>query len=517
MVEDELYLAALDGHAALAEYMADGCFVIMNHYSVKHLDYLLVRLSLMNKKIPSFFLVVLLTSLAALSACSTQAAQPSAVPAVGETESPMAVTALPPTPSSITAEAIDLSAVALPAGIELEFWHPWSGALADVMEELVAQFNQDNQWGISVNIQVHADELVLLQDIDDAAAAGDYPDVVAAPSAYLKTWYRQGWPLLDLAAFVDSSQYGFEPEQLEAFLPVFWKNDLIDAVRLGLPAYRDGHFLFYNQTWAEQLGFDDFPQTSADFMAQACAAANANLSDALVENNGTGGWQFDTQSLTFLSWLSAFNGDDLIRSDGEISFTGEGSQDALAYLFDMYDQNCAWTGKQSQPFQYFADRYALLYSGDSRDIFTQEIFNRNAQSSDNWMLIPYPSDNLRPVVYVDGDSYAIFQKEADQNLAAWLFLRYLSSSESQISIIQVTGSLPLSTATIGAMTDFRQDHPVWDQALQYLALAQPVPDTPGWMDTESVLSDMAWQLKYTAAKESLPAILSEAERIVQGN
>jgi ABC-type glycerol-3-phosphate transport system substrate-binding protein len=473
----------------------------------------------MNKKSTAFlFILASFTSLF-LYACSPQTAAvlPTDTADAVVVDSPATATPFIPTPSPVSTEAMDLSAVSLPEGIQLEFWHPWSGELAILMAELVEQFNQENQWGIKVTVQVHADELVLLQDMDQAAANAEYPDVVAAPSAYLKTWYRQGWPLLDLTAFSNSAEYGLDADQLAAFLPVFWKNDLIDEVRLGLPAFRDGHFLFYNQSWAQQLGFDAYPQTSADFQAQACAAAAANLADAQLENNGTGGWLYDTQALTLFSWLRAFNGDDLIRSDGEISFTEEGSQVTLEYLFDMYYQNCAWTGKQSEPFQYFADRYALFYSGDDQDIFTQEIVNLNTDSDDNWVLIPYPSDDSRPVVYVDGDSYAVFQKDIDKELAAWLFLRYLNSTENQIKVIQATGSLPLSTITIGQMSDFRNEHPVWDQALQYLALAQSIPDTPGWMDAEAVLSDMAWQLKYTAAKENLPAILNEAERIIQGN
>ncbi len=481
---------------------------------------MLVRLSQMNNRSIASLLILALSAILIFSACSPQsaAAQPADTPDAPADVNPAAETPSATTPSPVSTEAVDLSVVSLPADIELEFWHPWSGELANWIAEAVEQFNQENQWGITVNIQVHADELVLLQDIDQAAANGEYPDVVAAPSAYLKTWYRQGWPLLDLAAFTDSTEYGLDPDQLPAFLPVFWKNDLVDQVRLGLPAFRDGHFLFYNQSWAQQLGYDTYPQTSADFQAQACAAAAANLSDAPLENNGTGGWLYDTKAFTMLSWLRAFNGEDLIRSDGEISFAEDGSRVALEYLYDLYAQDCSWAGKQSQPFQYFADRYALFYSGDSRDIFTQEVVNQQDQSGDNWLAIPYPSDDARPVVYVDGDSYAVFQQEdADRNLAAWLFLRYLSGIENQVRVIQATGSLPLSTFTIGQLGDFRQEHPVWDQSLQYLALAQPIPDTPGWMDAEAVLSDMAWQLKFTATKENLPAILAEAERIIQGN
>jgi multiple sugar transport system substrate-binding protein len=467
----------------------------------------------MKPKIP----VILLILTFAIPACTPAATAVQITATQAQTQQVTVKAAPALTPTASPDAEVDLSALKLPAGIELSFWHPWSGDLADLMEELVVEFNQSNQWGITVNMQVHADELVLLQDMNDASSAGALPDVVAAPSAYLKNWYRQGWPLQDLAAYTASPYYGMESSQLNAYLPVFWKNDLVDAVRLGLPAYRDGHFLFYNQTWASELGFDAYPQTSADFQTQACTAAAANMADATSENNGTGGWLYNTQPLSLLSWLRAFDGDDLLGADGEIDFKDNGNLTALAYLYSLYDQDCSWTGRQSEPFEYFAGRYALFYSGDTRDIFTQELVNENDNSSDQWELVPYPSDDYRPVMYVDGDSYAVIRKNDDQALAAWLFLRFLASTENQARLIQVTGSLPLSTQTIAALTDFRQAHPVWDNALQYLALAQPIPDAPGWLDTEAVLSDMAWQLKYTTAKESLPDILSEAQSIVQGN
>ncbi|MBC7325407.1 MAG: hypothetical protein H5T99_08855, partial [Moorella sp. (in: Bacteria)] len=177
---------------------------------------MLVRLSQMNKKFPNLWLLILLSLALVLAACGPQSAP---VPAT-ETPAELAVTEeipVPPTPSPVSTEAVDLSAVSLPAGIELEFWHPWSGDLANWIAEAVEQFNRENQWGITVNIQAHADELVLLQDINQAAVNGEYPDVIAAPSAYLKTWYRQGWPLLDLAPFTDSTEYGLDPNQLATF------------------------------------------------------------------------------------------------------------------------------------------------------------------------------------------------------------------------------------------------------------------------------------------------------------
>ncbi len=423
-----------------------------------------------------------------------------------------------PTPSATqTPEAkSSIDGIDLPTGIELDFWHPWSGSMANLMEVITETFNQTNQWGITVTAETHADEMVLLEDVNLAFASGELPDIVAAPSAYLKEWYSQDLPIQDLNAYVSSPAWGIDPVQLNAFLPVFWKSDLVEDIRLGIPAYRSGHFLFYNQSWARDLGFDEYPETNQEFETQICAAAKANLADPDLDNNGTGGWIYSTQALSLLSWLRAFSGEGLQDPEGNIIFSKQSNQAALEYIFDLYTADCAWTGKQSTPFQYFAKRFALAYSGDSQDIFTQELMDQETNNQDDWILIPYPSDNYRPVVYVDGYSYALMHETDEQTMAAWLFLRYLTETENQIKIIEATGALPLSSITINELSEFRTEHPAWNQALQYLALAQSVPDTITWIKTEPVLADMAWQLRFSALKENIPVILSEAEEIILG-
>ena len=101
-------------------------------------------------------------------------------------------------------------------------------------------------------------------------------------------------------------------------------------------------------------------------------------------------------------------------------------------------------------------------------------------------------------------------------MAAWLFLRYLLDKQTQIGIVEATGALPLSNAVINNMGDFRQEHPAWDGALQYIALAQNTPLDPVWLQVEPVLADMAWQLRqYNTAREDIPGLLVEADSIIQ--
>lgn len=455
--------------------------------------------------------------LALLAACSPASVQPdqeensTAVESTQEGEATPIVeaTQTPVVPASLVE-------VDLPSGIELEFWHPWSGTHAEIFENLVEEFNQTNRWNIQVVAQGHGDELVMMEDVNQALEENSLPDIVAAPSQYLRLWDQQSIPIKDLNEYIDSQDLGFDQETLNAFLPVFWKSDVNDDnQRLGVPAYRSGNFLFYNQSWAQDLGFDDYPQTITAFSEQACAAGLANLSDTTVENNGTGGWIYDIQSITGYSWLTVFTGDVLVGEDGNVNFGEDSSRIALESLYDWYAEDCAWTGKQSEPYEYFAKRYALFYSGSNEDIFFQELANQENGNNNEWLMIPYPTEDQRPVVIVDGASYALMGEDVNKNLAGWLFLRFMLNVENQVKIIEETASLPISNTAINLLGDFREAHPAWDQALQSLAFAQSMPLAPEWISIEPVFSDIVWQLRFTLAKENIPDILREAEVIVQ--
>lgn len=460
------------------------------------------------RKSNRIFSLALILALLFLPACSA-VEQPTAAPTLEQS-----LKSTPTSAATLTPPAFITPTAELPQGIHVSFWHPWTGDLAAWLEAAVLKFNQSNQWDITVDLQIHADDLVLYDDIASGAVEGVLPDIVAAPGAYLRAWNEDGLPLRDLTSYIDSPAVGWSASQVNTFFPVFWKADLDGSVRLGLPAYRIGYYLFYNRSWARDLGFEERPQTSQEFRDQACAAAKANLADDVTKNNGTGGWVFSTDSLAMLSWLKAFTGENLNANDA-INFQAEGAQTAMEYLYDLYNQDCAWAGKQPTPYQYFSERYALFYSGTSRDIFLQEKENRTGGSQDDWELIAYPSDQYRPVVWVDGYSYALLGVDEDQALAGWLFLRYLLETENQAALVEATGALPLSNSVISALADYRTDHPAWEQALENLAMAQPVPAISSWPAAQAVSSDLAWQLKFLASKESIPGLLSEAQTILQ--
>jgi len=411
----------------------------------------------------------------------------------------------------------DLLSDKIPHGLKLEFWHPWAGETAEIVEELVDNFNQENDWSITIKSISHADEDVFVEDLTDAFKNEEQiPDLIVSTSQSLHAWYAEGYPIKELDSFIRSDSEVSAGATLPEIFPAFWNIDVLDEKRLGVPAYQSGQFLFYNQTWGNELGFDDFPGTIEAFSERACAAARSNLYDTITENNGTGGWIYSSESLSLLSWLRVFGGGDLINSRAQPIFTQPENVSALTFLYDLYLDDCAWTGRDSEPYSYFSNRMAIFYSGQMEDIIKQINFDTDSENSDAWILVPYPSAFGKPILMVKGLSYAITTEHEERSIAAWEFIKWMLAPENQALFVEKTGTFPLSAEVIERMDVEAEIYPIWKDSLQYLPYTQAEPSYQAWYVIEKVLEDVGWQLtQYTMRSEDIQTILSDAEIMIR--
>jgi ABC-type glycerol-3-phosphate transport system substrate-binding protein len=405
----------------------------------------------------------------------------------------------------------------IPKGLEILFWHPWAGETAVTVDALISDFNKKNSWSIKVESVPHADEDVLISDVTNAFSANEQtPDLIVSTSQSLQNWYSGGQPITALDTLIENDLNHTIGEILPELLPVFWNVDVTDGIRIGVPAYQSGHFLFYNKSWGSELGFDQYPKTIEDFREQSCAAARNNLYDNDRENNGTGGWIFNNTGITILSWLKSFNGGDLINSRSQPILTELENEEALAFLYTLYLQDCSWTGKESNPYGYFSNRMALFYSGTMEDLIRQNRYDVLNEKDDEWVLIPYPSLSGKPTIIVEGTSFAVTSENPDKARAAWELIKWMLQAEQQKRFLATTGTFPLSSEVIEAINiepDFQE---VWRESLQYLPFAQTEPTFPEWYVLEKILSDAGWQLiQFNMRSEDIPDILKEAETITR--
>jgi multiple sugar transport system substrate-binding protein len=369
-------------------------------------------------------------------------------------------------------------------GTQVTVWHPWFGAEASLFESQVAEFNQKNEWGITVRAESKTNFNELYLQTNTALKGSEYPNIVVALPEHAIAW--QGH-VVDLNPYLHDPVHGMSALEMSEFPSVIWMQDELDGTRLGMPAQRTARFILYNQTWARELGFDSGPETSSEFEKQACAANKAMAKDLDMDNNALGGWLIDTDAMTPLAWMLAFDGG--VQEEDGYRFLTPGNVDAFKYLKTLQQKNCAWV---ASPELSVYDRFALrqaLFATASLEEFVDQSRSFNALgNTDEWVVLPFPGkDKTAFVTY--GSSFVEFNSDEVTQLASWLFIRWMVSAENQARWVQSTGLFPLRSSTMNLLTDYSASHPQWAEAVKLLPNGEMTPKLASWNNVRVMLSD----------------------------
>lgn len=467
------------------------------------------------------FLKVLLILVIGLAGCQTA---PDGIPLPVESAVPTqpvlsvvasTPTAAAPRPAPVT--GLDAKAEEL-RGTRVQFWYAASADLHKEYESQIAEFNRTNVWGITVQGRSFPAFTNLEDQLIVTPRGGELPQAVAAPMEMLLTWQAQSKLLVALDSYTHDPEWGLAAHELSDFGPVFWQSQQVGGQTWGIPAGQNVQVLFYNQSWAEELGFRQAPATPADFRTQACAAVKANLKDSDPENDGTGGWIMATDPLALESWRRALGGESLpVEAGVAYTFNTPNSLKGFMFLRKLLDEHCAWKARSPAPYPYFAQRQALFYSGSLTDLALQQRAMMFQKSSDRWTILPYPSEKGQPDVLVSGVSHAILQGSPPGQLAAWLFLRYLNLARVQARLSAASSLLPPRTSALAEMDAYRQGHSQWAQAAAWKDSYWPAPQLASWRSARRMLQDATWQIMQPFTKlEEIPAVLAELDEMVNG-
>jgi multiple sugar transport system substrate-binding protein len=451
---------------------------------------------------PAFFIFLAVLSL--LTACnlpmetadgtpvSTQAPEltassPVLTPETAATSLP-AVPAITQTPSSaitVGPERLALQTVRL--------WHPWNNLAGEAMTALVNDFNSSNEWGITVEAQSFLDLDQLWQETTTAQEAGQAPDL-AVGYTHQALAMDGRTPVVDLSAYINDPTWGLSPQDQADFFPFFGEAERVGERQVGFPALRSGQVLYYNRSWAQELGYSTAPTTPDELAEQACAAYQANLNDGNSENDGTGGMIISTQYAGTLGWLKAF-GAPVTKEDGSgYALNTPQAEQALRFLRDLYDRGCAWLPESDFAETEFAAREGLFYTGTVTGIpYQSEIFTR-LENADAWTVLPFPSEGSQPVMPVYGPTYTLLPSTPEKQLAAWLFVRWLAQPENQARWVEATASLPMREAAQERLAAYSQANPQWAAAVDALPYAVVEPALPSWAQVRWALQDATTQL-----------------------
>lgn len=396
-------------------------------------------------------------------------------------------------------------------GIRIQVSYAFVGSSESHFSDQMAEFNTLNEWGITVYPLASDSYNTLFETVGSSLGTQEQPDLVITLPEQVLDWDAKA-AVIDLAPYLQDPQYGFSAADMADFEPIFWAQAGQKDRRLGLPAQISSSFLYYNLTWARQLGFNRIPLTSIEFRKQACAANQSFRTDNNLQNDGYGGWVVNSDSQSVLAWMQAFGGG--VVKDGQVTFSTDANQSALEFLKKLYDDNCAYLSTEPNPYPSFAKRSALFITADLAEISNQSLAFEQTKNSDEWTVIPFPGQHGQLIA--EGPIFSVLNSTPEKQLAAWLFVRWLLSSENQARWVVATGMFPLRISSYEALTGYRGSHKQWDVAVGYMDNLATQPQLASWRKARLVLGDAAkFIFRNNLSLDQIPGVLTEMDTTVQ--
>ncbi len=268
-----------------------------------------------------------------------------------------------------------------PSGQTVVFWHQHTRDRETALNEIVADFNATNEYGITVEAEYQGGYGDIFNKMLAVMNTEEAPNLVVAYQNQAAT-YQLGDSLVDMNGMVNSAMWGLTAEEQADFFPGFFKADVFPSFggqRLGLAPNRSMEMVYYNMDWLTELGYDAPPTTPAEFKEMACAATAQPFSKSVGDTSI--GYQLSIDASRFASWTFAFGGDVFDYDAGQFSYNSPAAVEAMTFLQDLFAEGCATLVAEAYGDQTDFGNGALLFTvGSSSGLpFYQSVVDEGAQ------------------------------------------------------------------------------------------------------------------------------------------
>ncbi len=345
-----------------------------------------------------------------------------------------------------------------PSGQTIVYWHQYSegSSQGDTIAQLVEEFNSTNEWGITVEALFQGSYNELRDLMNAAIISGELPNLVAGFNNDAASYARDG-VVVDLNQFFEDSTWGFSEDERAAFRQEVLDANVVDGFFLAWPNQISANMLSVNLTMIEtlnEMGLIDFtgaPETFEQFKALACAAANSGLTGA--EGAAVQGYPIKADASNLESFIASFGGTIFDFEEGRYDFTTDAAISALQFYADLYSEGCAYI-----PDSRFGntDDFALglnpMALGSSAGLpFIQRGFENSGVEAE-WIMTTTPWTDGNRSLNVFFPSIIMIEGTPEQNLASWLFLKFLATRDAQELWSRNTGYFAVNLDAMAALS-----------------------------------------------------------------
>lgn len=312
--------------------------------------------------------------------------------------------------------------------VEISFWHAMSGDLEKTLENLTNKFMEANP-NIKVNLQNQSTYNDLQQKMTATLASPkDLPTLTQAYPHWMIN-AMQDELLVDLKPYIENETIG--SENYNDMLEGFKTASEIDGKIYGMPFNKSTEVIWYNKTLFDELGLE-VPKTFEEF---------AQVAKTITEKKGIVGAGFDALNNFYTTYLKNKGVD--FNSETDVT-SAESVEAANYYLDGIKEGYFRIAGTDMYLSGPFANETLGMYVGSNAG---ESFVKQGVDGKFEVGVAPYPAES---VMQQGTDLYMFSNATAEQRTAAFEYLKFLTSTENQITWGVETGYIPATHAAISS-------------------------------------------------------------------
>lgn len=310
--------------------------------------------------------------------------------------------------------------------VEITFWHAMNGDLEKSLTSLTEKFMAENP-NIKVTLQNQSSYKDLQQKITATVASPkDLPTMTQAYPDWMFNPIKDNL-VTDLTPYIENETLKFD--NYEDILPSFREAAKIDGKIYGMPFNKSTEVLWYNKTLLDELGLK--APTTYDELVQ--------VAKTIKEKKGIAGAGFDSLNTYYTTFLKT----EGKTFDSSFDVTSEASAKALNYYLEGVKEGyLRIAGTDNYLSGPFGNGTVAMYVGSNAG---ENFVKQGVGDKFEVAAAPYPTSAS---LQQGTDLYVFSSATAEQKTAAYMFLKFLTTKENQITWASETGYMPVRQSAI---------------------------------------------------------------------
>ena len=355
--------------------------------------------------------------------------------------------------NATTAQMIDIPDE-LPDGITIEYWHEWDGAQQVGIDAVIDSFHETNEWGITVEQVQLGSTGPLLDELGAGIVSGELPNIAGAIFASNVQGFYLDNVIVPLDEYMNHPVWGMTDEELADL-----NEGLVNVNRIGGEPFNNQLFAWpiglsavvmsTNIGMLEDLGFDGPPTDLATFREVACAA-----NDLETDNGDVQGFPIRISATDMYAFIRS-NGGIVFDEEQGYVFTDDATLEVLQFFQDLFNDGCAYIpdGRfvNTADFAFGLNPMAV---GSSVGVpFIKGDIEDSGSGVDNWINTTTPWSEGNRMLLLGARSVGLITSSPEEQLATWLFMKHMATTESQIAWTENAQYQPFTYSGLEGLSD----------------------------------------------------------------